>query len=163
MEKLSERVTFAAVLVTLVRQRCAETSSSRVSRTGLQLRVPVVERPAVRRGLDALIEHGILGTVGEDIGLTAHGNVFLAYCRRLRGDMHGIEDLRDPDTLQHLLSQIEADSRFDPDGTIEEVQTLPGRLEVSRNERPPHAPTFWIVLALIVALVGVVLLALPAR
>src|SRR5262245_12443979 len=104
MEALTERATFAAVLVTLVRQRCVETGSTRISRTGLQLRVPVHERPAVRRGLDALIEHGILAMVGEDIGLTAQGRVFAAYCRRLRGErLQGHDDASDPDLLKRQL------------------------------------------------------------
>ena len=163
MEALSERATFAAVLVTLVRQRCAETGSSRTSRTGLQLRVPVDERPSVRRGFDALIEHGVLGMSGEDIGLTTHGRAFLAYFRRLRGDVHSVDDLRDPDALNQLLATIDADPRFDPDGDIEEASTLPGRLEQPREPRRAGLPKLWIVLALIVALVGVVLLALPAR
>ncbi|HSV61609.1 MAG TPA: hypothetical protein VLJ19_22195 [Variovorax sp.] len=163
MEALSERTTFAAVLVTVVRQRCAETGSSRTSRTGLQLRVPVDERPSVRRGFDALIEHGVLGMSGEDIGLTAHGLAFMAYYRRQRGDIHGVEDLRDPDALNHLLASIEGDPRFDPDRDIEEASTLPGRLEEPRDTRRGRLPKLWIVLALIVTLIGVVLLALPAR
>jgi hypothetical protein len=163
MEALSERATYAAVLVTLVRQRCAETGSTRTSRTGLQMRVPVAERPSVRRGFDALIEHGVLGVSGEDIGLTAHGRAFLSYYRRLRGDMHGVEDLRDPDVLNHLLATIDADSRFDPDRDLEEASTLPGRLEEHREARRAGLPKIWIVLALIVTLIGVVLLALPTR
>jgi hypothetical protein len=163
MQELSQRATFAAVLVTLVRQRCAETGATRTSRTGLQLRVPVDERPSVRRGLDALIDHGLLGTSGEDIGLTAHGRILLSCYRRQRGDTTAADDLREPATLHEVLAAVERDARFDPDGAIAEAQTLPGRLEELRGERRRRLPGIWIVLAAIVALIGVVLLALPAR
>ena len=160
---LTERATFAAVLVTLVRQRCAESGSNRTSRTGLQLRVPVQERPSVRRGFDALIAHGILAMSGEGIGLTARGKVFSAYCRRMRGEqLHGADDVRDDDTLHSLLDAIGGDARFDPDHDIDAVTTLPGRLEEYRV--PPQRsrmPLVWIVLALLVTLVGVLLLARP--
>jgi len=163
MEALTERATFAAVLVTLVRQRCVETGASRTSRTGLQLRVPVHERPAVRRGFDALIEHGILAMVGEDIGLTAQGRVFAAYCRRLRGEkLHGHDDVTDAAMLKRQLDAIQADPRFDPDHAIEEASTLPGRLEALTQ--PPgkkRSPLVWIVLALLIAVIGVFLLARP--
>jgi len=164
MDALTERATFAAVLVTLVRQRCAETGTSRTSRTGLQLRVPVHERPSVRRGFDALIEHGILAMSGEDIGLTAQGRVFAAYCRRLRGDrLHGNEDVRDDEMLKKQLKAIQSDTRFDPDHAIEEVRTLPGRLEELQQPKRSRAPIFWIALALIAAIVGVLLLARPPQ
>jgi len=162
MEALTERATFAAVLVTLVRQRCAETSTNRTSRTGLQLRVPVHERPAVRRGFDALIEHGILAMVGEDIGLTAQGRVFSAYCRRMRGErLQGHDDVNDADLLGRQLKAIQGDPRFDPDHTIDEVRTLPGRLDGLQAPRRSRAPIVWIAIALLVALVGVLLLARP--
>ena len=162
---LTERATFAAVLVALVRQRCVETGSNRTSRTGLQLRVPVQERPSVRRGFDALIEHGILAMSGEHIGLTAQGKIFSAYCRRMRAErLHGADDVRDDDTLHRLLDAIGADPRLDPDHDIDDiVSTLPGRLEEYRLPPNPSSriPLLWIVLALLVALVGVLLLARP--
>lgn len=160
MEALTERTTFAAVLVTLVRQRCAEGNSGRTSRTGLQMRVPVHERPAVRRGFDALVEHGILAMVGEDIGLTANGRVFAAYFRRLRGDkLRGHEDVNDPDLLRRQLQAIQADPRFDPDHAIEELSTLPGRLEGLAPPKRSRAPIIWIAIALVIALAAVLLLA----
>lgn len=162
MEAMTERATFAAVLVTLVRQRCTDAGGNRTSRTGLQLRVPVHERPAVRRGFDALIEHGILVMSGEDIGLTAQGRVFSAYCRRLRGErLHGAEDVQDAGVLRRQLEVIQADPRFDADYTIEEVRSLPGRLEESQRGARSRGPLIWIVLALVIALVGVLLLARP--
>ncbi|SFM57341.1 hypothetical protein SAMN05444747_106279 [Variovorax sp. OV329] len=161
MEALTERATFAAVLVTLVRQRCVETNANRTSRTGLQLRVPVHERPAVRRGFDALIDHGILAMVGEDIGITAQGRVFVAYCRRLRGEkLQGHDDVNDSDQLRRQLEAIQTDRRFDPDHAIEEASTLPGRLEALQQQTKAkrHSPLVWIILAIIIALLGVALL-----
>lgn len=162
MEALTERATFAAVLVTLVRQRCVETNATRTSRTGLQLRVPVHERPAVRRGFDALIEHGILAMVGEDIGLTAQGRVFAAHFRRLRGEkLRGHEDTNEPDLLRRQLQAIQADPRFDPDHAIEEASTLPGRLDPLGPPKRSRAPIVWIAIALFIALVSVLLIARP--
>jgi len=166
MEALTERATFAAVLVTLVRQRCADANSNRTSRTGLQLRVPVHERPAVRRGFDALIDHGILAMSGEDIGLTAQGRVFAAYCRRLRGEkLHGHDDVNDADLLRRQLEAIQRDPRFDPDYAIEEASTLPGRLEAMKQQQAAatRSPLIWIVLAIVIALVGVYLLTRPPQ
>ena len=162
MEALTERATFAAVLVTLVRMRCVETGASRTSRTGLQLRVPVHERPAVRRGFDALIEHGILAMVGEDIGLTAQGRVFAAYCRRLRGEkLQGHDDVTDAETLKRQLEAIQSDPRFDAEHA-DEVSTLPGRLEaLAQPARKKHSPLVWIVLAIVITVIGVFLLARP--
>lgn len=162
MEAMTERATFAAVLVTLVRQRCAESGTNRTSRTGLQLRVPVHERPAVRRGFDALIDHHILAMSGEDIGLTVQGRVFSAYCRRMRGErLQGTEDARDPEVLRRQLEAIQADKRLDPDYTLDEVRSLPGRLEDPPRQSRSRGPLVWIVLALLIALVGVLLLARP--
>lgn len=162
MDAMTERATFAAVLVTLVRQRCAEAGTPRTSRTGLQMRVPVHERPAVRRGLDALIDHGILGMTGEDIGLTTHGRVFSAYCRRMRGErLHDAEDAREPAMLKRQLDAIQSDPRFDPDYSLDEARSLPGRLEELPRQRRGRGPLIWIVLALLIALVGVFLLARP--
>lgn len=159
---MTERSTFAAVLVTLVRQRCAEAGTQRTSRTGLQARVPVNERPAVRRGFDALIDHGILAMSGEDIGLTVQGRVFSAYCRRMRGErLQGSEDARDAEVLRRQLEAIQADRRFDPDYTLDEVRSLPGRLEEPPSAKRARSPLIWIVLALLIALAGVLLLARP--
>ena len=162
MDAMTERATFAAVLVTLVRQRCAEAGTPRTSRTGLQMRVPVHERPAVRRGFDALIDHGILAMSGEDIGLTTQGRVFSAYCRRMRGErLHGADDAREPELLQRQLAAIQADTRLDADQSLDDVRSLPGRLEGPQRARRQRGPIVWIVLALIIAIVGVLLLARP--
>lgn len=162
MDAMTERATFAAVLVTLVRQRCAEAGTPRISRTGLQLRVPVHERPSVRRGFDALIDHGILAMSGEDIGLTTQGRVFSAYYRRMRGErLQGGDDAREPELLRRQLDAIQADTRFDPDHSLDEVRSLPGRLEDPPRERRARGPLIWIVLALVVVIVGVLLLARP--
>ncbi len=164
LDALNERLGFAEMLVTLVRQRCAETGATRTSRTGLQLRVPVDERPSVRRGLDALIDLGVLGANGEDIGLTVNGRTFLAYCKRLRGEPTGPNELRDLNVVHRIVTSIEEDARLDSDQSPDEVRTLPGRLEEEfRDRQKPGTSRLWIVIALILALVGVVLLALPPR
>jgi len=164
LDALNDRIGYAEMLLTLVRQRCAEAGSNRTSRTGLQLRVPVDERPSVRRGLDALIDHGVLGISGGDIGLTMQGRAFLAYCRRLRGEPNGPGDLRDMNTLQQMVVAIEDDVRLDSDQTPDEVRTLPGRLDDHRIERrPSRSSRLWIAIALAVALICVVLLAQPPR
>ncbi|HYP85610.1 hypothetical protein [Variovorax sp.] len=163
MDALNERIGFAEMLVMLVRQRCADSGSNRTSRTGLHLRVPVDERPSVRRGLDALIEHGVLGTSGGDIGLTLQGRAFLAYCRRLRGEPHGPGDLNDLDTVHRLVTAIEDDERLDSDQTPDEVRTLPGRLEEHRERKRSGSFRFWVMLAVVLAVLCVVLLALPPR
>lgn len=159
MPALTERATFAGVLVTLVRQRCAETGTSRTSRTGLQLRVPVEERPAVRRGLDALIEHGLLGSSGGDIGLTARGLVLLEHYRRLSArQTHAGDEGRGESNLREVLSVVEGDSRFDPDHTIEAVSTLPGRFEqYGATRRHSRMGKVWLVFGLIVMLVAAAL------
>ncbi|RYF68369.1 MAG: hypothetical protein EOO22_17855, partial [Comamonadaceae bacterium] len=64
---LSARETFAGVLAQLVAERCTAVRGGRISRTGLQAAVPVQERPAFRRGIDALIDHGVLAQSGEDL------------------------------------------------------------------------------------------------
>ena len=63
--------------------------------------------------------------------------------------------------LRRQLEVIQADPRFDADYTIEEVRSLPGRLEESQRGARSRGPLIWIVLALVIALVGVLLLARP--
>ncbi|MDM0112846.1 hypothetical protein QTI66_11860 [Variovorax sp. J22R133] len=155
MERLTERGTVAAVLATLVRQRCAATGGSRTLRTGLQAMVPVSERPSVRRGLDALIEQGLLFASGEDIGFSPQGKVFMAHIQRLRGELQTPENARDAEAAKAMLASIEKDARFDPDRDIEDVRTLPGRLEGYRAARQPRF-TKLLVLAGFILLVAVV-------
>lgn len=123
----------------LVRQRSAA-SGGKTSRTGLQASVPVNERPGVRRGLDALLEHGLLVMNGEDIGLTAKGKLFLVHVQRARGETPTAyeQDDKSPAVLSAILSTLDAEDRLSPQGPIDDVRTLPARLEGYRASRSPR-------------------------
>jgi hypothetical protein len=137
---LTDRQTVAAVLATLVRSRVAASGSSKTSRTGLQASVPVSERPSVRRGIDALIELGVLAMSGEDIGFTTKGKMFLAGVQRARDEAPTVyeQDDKDPADLAALLAAIDKDERFTPYRSVDEMRTLPARLEGSRSPRGPR-------------------------
>jgi hypothetical protein len=149
MKNLTERGTVAAVLATLVRQRCAAAGTARTSRTGLQAAVPVSERPSVRRGIDALIEQGLLTVSGEDIGFSPKGKVFMAHIQRLRGELTTPEPASDRDAAKTMLDAVEQDPRFDPGRDIEDVRTLPGRLEGYRAARQPRFAKVLMLAALV--------------
>jgi|KBSMisStaDraftv2_1062788.scaffolds.fasta_scaffold1284338_1 hypothetical protein len=136
-QALSDHETVAGVLMMLVRQRAAASGGGKTSRTGLQASVPVNERPGVRRGLDALIEHGLLAMSGEDIGVTAKGKLFLAHVQRARGETPTAyeHDDKSPALLAATLQAINAEDRLGPQGPIEDLRTLPARLEGYRSER----------------------------
>ena len=138
-QALSDRETIAGVLVMLVRQRSAATGG-KTSRTGLQASVPVNERPGVRRGLDALLEHGLLAMSGEDIGLTAKGRLFLVYVQRARGETPTSyeQDEKSPAQLAAILGAIDAEERLSPEGSMEDMRTLPARLDGYRENRAPR-------------------------
>lgn len=139
-QALSDRETFTGVLITLVRQRSAVSGGGKTSRTGLQASVPVNERPAVRRGLDALLEQGLLASSGEDIGLSAKGKLFMAHVQRARGETPSAHEHDDKSqaVLSAILSAIEADDRLSPQGSMDDVRTLPARLEDYRANRAPR-------------------------
>lgn len=139
-QALSDRETFTGVLITLVRQRSAVSGGSKTSRTGLQASVPVNERPAVRRGLEALLEHGLLAMSGEDIGLSAKGKLFMAHVRRARGETPTSyeHDDKSQAILSAILGAIEADDRLRPQGSMDDVRTLPARLDGYRANRAPR-------------------------
>lgn len=145
---LTDRQTVAAVLAMLVRSRSVAAGSSKTSRTGLQASVPVNERPSVRRGIDALIEHGIFVMSGEDIGFTSRGKIFLAHVQRSRGETPSAyeHDDRHPALLEAMLSAIDADERLTPQGSVDEVRTLPARLEGYREARTSRFSKSWVVL-----------------
>jgi len=151
---LTDRATFAGVLAQLVRNRCAS-GADRTSRTGLQATVPVNERPAVRRGIEGLIDSGVLAIHGEDIGFTADGWQFLAYVQKTECQKATIErHYEDPTALQRVLEKIEQDGRFEPYRALEDVRTLPARLENYRSlRRDKRMPTGWLVIttALVIA------------
>ncbi|VTU30250.1 hypothetical protein [Variovorax sp. PBL-E5] len=140
--ELTERETFAGVLATLVQDRCATSGAARTSRTGLQATVPVDERPSIRRGLNALIEHGVLVMSGEDIGFTAQGKAFAAYVQNAQGERNP----KNAATLASTLSAIDKDERFAPHRPIEDIRTLPARLEAYRAVTQPRLSKGWVVL-----------------
>lgn len=145
--QLTERETFASTLADLVLKRCIAGNVARTSRTGLQATVPVSERPYVRRGIDALIDLGILAMSGEDVGFTPVGNVFLAYVSNVKDRSATLEeDVRDHPTLADLLAGIEADPRLALPKPLEEVQTLPSRLEGARKPKRTRFLGAWIML-----------------
>lgn len=140
-QALSEHETVAGVLVMLVRQRSlAPGGGGKTSRTGLQASVPVSERPAVRRGLDALLEHGVLAMSGENIAITPKGKVFLAHVQRARGETPTSyeQDDSNPALLAAISAAIDVDERLAPQGSIDDVRTLPARLEGYRANRSPR-------------------------
>jgi hypothetical protein len=154
---LTERETFASTLSDLVLQRCIAGNVSRTSRTGLQATVPVGERPYVRRGIDALIDLGVLSMSGEDVGFTPMGNVFLAYVSSVKDRSATLEeDVRGNTSLNGLLSGIQADPRLALPKPLEEVQTLPSRLEGMRRPARTRSLGAWILLAAIALLAGAV-------
>ena len=143
----TERETIASTLTDLVLQRCIAGNASKTSRTALQCTAPVSERPYVRRGIDALIDIGILSMSGESVGFTPAGNVFLAYGSSVRDQSATLEeDVRGHATLTALLTNIEADPRLALPQPPEEIQTLPSRLEGMRKPVRTRFLTAWIVL-----------------
>ena len=142
----SDRVAVAGVLLELVRARLARSGSSKTSRTALHASVPVGERASVRRGLAALIDHRVLAMSGEDIGFTVKGRLVLARVlpRRGRTPLAVQHDDTSSAVLSSVLAGIDLDERFDPKGSVEEVQSLPARLEVARSLRRSSFPTKWL-------------------
>ncbi|WP_213956454.1 hypothetical protein [Variovorax sp. dw_954] len=136
-QPLSDREAVAAVLVMMVRARLVATHAGKTLRTGLQSSVPVSERPAVRRGLDALLDHGILAMNGEFIGFSPKGRMYLAHVQLALGQAPSAyeHDDESPAVRAALIEAIEADERFEPYASMEEVQSLPARLE-SHGPKP---------------------------
>ncbi len=157
---LTDREAFASVLTTLVLERCMASRSTETSRIELQESVPGNERSYVRRGLDALVEHGALAMSGNDIGFTHEGSAFLAYVASVEraSDDHNDSD-EDPDAhaaVVPLLTLIAQDARLAPPKRIEDIQTLPGRLEGYRATKQSGWLNRWTLLLAIVVVLGVV-------
>lgn len=140
--ELTERETFAGVLALLVHDRCASSGAGKTSRTGLQATVPVDERPSIRRGLDALVEHGLLAVSGEDIGFTAQGKLFAAYVQNANGERNA----KNAEALGATLAAIGSDERYAPHRPIEDIRSLPARLEGYRAVTQPRLSKGWVVL-----------------
>ena len=156
---LTTRETFAGVLTGLVQARCNATRTARISRTGLQSEVPVQERPAVRRGLDALVDHGILSQTAHGLGITPLGEEFARHVTQA-GQRNGPAARPAPTPnpqLSAALSALQAEDRLDPTQPFEDLHTLPARLE---NFRAQRAPAFWryaaVLLLILVAVVAAV-------
>ncbi|AMM23731.1 hypothetical protein [Variovorax sp. PAMC 28711] len=133
---LTEREAFAGVLASLVHQRCIATQTQKTSRTGLQLTVPVNERPYVRRGLDALIDQGVLVMTGEDIGFTPQGHVLMTFIANVHDHPNTVaEDVAGHPVLTPLFKAIALDERLEPPRSMDEIRTLPARLENYRGRR----------------------------
>jgi hypothetical protein len=154
--RLTDREAFASVLTTLVLERCMASRSTETSRIELQDSVPGNERSYVRRGLDALVAHGALTTSGDDIGFTHEGSAFLAYVARVDNES---EDDADPDAhaaVVPLLTLIAQDARLAPPKRIEDIQTLPGRLEGYSATKRSSWLSRWTLLFAIAIVLGVV-------
>lgn len=153
-----EREIFARVLVSLVHQRCLALSTPQVSRTGLQRLVPVHERPHVRRGLDALISAGALAMAGENMSVTSVGKAFL---ENMQPGENALDALRDADIgWIKLQLAILNDDRFDSSRPLNDVETLPGRLE-DRGSRRPTFKAWWVIAGLLAAIIAVGLVLNP--
>ncbi|MBU1444256.1 MAG: hypothetical protein KJ832_23580 [Gammaproteobacteria bacterium] len=156
---LTEQENFAKVLAGLVSQRCTESRRPKTSRTGLQSLVPVQERPYVRRGLDALIEHGVLATAGEDIGLAPKGVAFMAFVAGVEQQSPTVEaDVKGHGVLQPLLAAIAQDERLAPPKPVDEIRTLPARLEPFKPARKSGVINKWTIALGATAAVGVLIL-----
>lgn len=151
---LTERETFAGVLVGMVMERCREARAPKTSRTGLQLAVPVAERPSVRRGLDALVEHGALSTNGETIGLTPAGQLLAQRTANGNTDRMSLDGDQERVLLQPLLHAIDRDDRLLPGKPLDEIRTLPARLENYQTHRSGGGLlSSWVLWAAIVIVV----------
>jgi hypothetical protein len=156
----SHRRAVAEALVTLIRQRLVSGRTSTILRTSLHSKVPVSERPDVRRGLDALVQHGVLAQSGEYIGFTAKGRLFLAYVLQRRGTRsqapHYEIDDESMKAIAALLREIDEDSRFEPYGDAEAVESLPARLKAELAPRKPLLNARLVVLAFLLVLAALV-------
>lgn len=154
--EISEREAVAGVLVSLVHSRLVKGGSSKTLRTGLHASVPVSERAAVRRGLIALMDHGVLAMSGEDIGFTHRGRLLLAYVQRAHTKARAVDERNGqrPDEIDSMLAAIDRDDRLDPQGHVEDVQSLPARLHTAREARQSAFSAKWIACACLLAVAG---------
>ena len=127
---LSKNAVLAGVLLRLVKERCDAQRASSTLRTGLQASVPVHERPYVRRGFDALIDLGLVAASGENIALTRSGLMLFEFT------MTGARPAaQDAELANRLLAQVDDEERLSPSASIDELQTLHGRLDGYRERR----------------------------
>ena len=158
--QLNERETFASVLATLILQRSTASRSGNISRSSLLASVPAGEMASVRRGLDALIDHGMLGLNGDAIGFTQKGTVFLAYAASVQENSSMPEVvINNHRALTPMLAALERDERLAPPMSPEDMRTLPGRLEEYRNRTQDRFWNVWTVLLAMVFALAVIALA----
>ena len=151
--EISDREALAGVLVSLVHSRLIKGRSSKTLRTGLHASVPVGERASVRRRLIALIDHGVLAMSGEDIGFTFKGRLLLAHVQRAYYHPRAVAEDVDPSPaeIDSILEGIDRDDRFDPQGPVEDVQSLPARLQIAREPRRSIFSARWVAFACLLA------------
>ena len=156
---LSPNAVFAVVLARMVRDRCKSEKRGTTLRTGLQATVPVNERPYVRRGLDALIEHGVLALSGENIGLTRAGLMLLETATNPQSA--GAEE----ESMRALHLALDAEERLVPLRSMDEILTLHGRLEGATQQRagPSSRRSTLVLLLLLLVVAAAVALYLSRR
>ncbi|VWX62450.1 conserved hypothetical protein [Burkholderiales bacterium 8X] len=116
--------------------RCVALRKTEVPRSELQDGVQPSERAFVRRGLDALVDHGLLFAAGKQIGFNAEGKDYLAFFQWAQE-----ADATEPVPERHaivdpLRAVIDDDPRLAPSrSSFDQLQTLPGRLESYREAR----------------------------
>lgn len=158
-QQVTNRRAVAAVLVTLIRQHLQAHHAASVLRTALQASVPVSERPDIRRGLDGLVDLGVLVQSGESIGFTAKGRIYLNHVVQARAPRAPEPDDETAGIVAALLLAIDRDDRFEPYGRVEAVESLPARLEAELAPRKSGGGMKWIVLVVLLV-VGAVVYAL---
>ena len=141
---LSKNAVFAAVLLRLVKERCDAQRATSTLRTGLQAAVPVQERPYVRRGFDALLDLGLMAANGENIAVTRNGLLLLDLAAP-----GARPPAQDAEFIARLFAAIDGDERLSPSTSIEDLQTLPGRLDGYRERRRIRVGAWEVVMGLL--------------
>jgi hypothetical protein len=142
------REAFAGVLVHMVLARCAEAKANQASREGLLESVPSNERAYVRRGIAALVDHGALSENGDELALTREAKALLAYLEWAETSHPG-EEPPDPHApAAPLRGLIGNDARLVPPKAIENIRSLPARLEAYRETQRSVLSRWAVVLML---------------
>lgn len=140
------REAFAGVLVDMVLARCAEAKANQTSLDALLESVPSNERAYVRRGLAALAEHGALSSHGDELALTREGKALLSFLEWAETSHPGDEPPDAHAPSAPLRRSIAHDTRLVPPKAIENIRTLPGRLEAYRATQRTGLMNRWTVL-----------------
>jgi hypothetical protein len=111
---------------------------------GVLLRL-LKERPYVRRGFDALIDLGLVAASGENIAVTRNGLMFFEFT------MTGARPAaQDAEVATRLLARVDDDERLSPSASIDELQTLHGRLDGYRERKRTRFGAWQVLLALLI-------------